>query len=31
MQGMSTERGRILENSNPEKDLVSTEKQLNQA
>lgn len=31
MQGMSTARGCILENNNPEKDLVSMEKQLNQA
>lgn len=30
MQGMSTEWGCILDN-NPEKDLVSMEKQLNQA
>jgi len=31
MQGTSTEWGCILENKNPEKDLVSAEEQLNQA
>lgn len=31
MQIMSTERGCILENNSLEKDLVSMEKQLNQA